>query len=138
MAYSIRLEGMGADGSTVFSIGPYWWKISDLGKNIKINWVSSNDTGSYSDEDADISINEARILHEQFKPELEKLIAFNVKLLKSIKTRAEKNAASQIMLYQECITRHQSMMTLLDSAVGNEARNVSHFHVCIFEWDSGY
>ena len=96
MAFSVRIEGIDAHGSRAFSIEPHWWKIPELGKNVKFNWIRSNDTGSYLDNDADISIDEARILHEQFKPELEKLIAFNIECLESSKERTDEHASSVI------------------------------------------
>ena len=67
MAESILLTGFEKDGSKQFELEPGWWRISELNNLVKIHWVESNETGSYRDLDADISVNDARQLHEQFK-----------------------------------------------------------------------
>lgn len=56
------------DGSELLSIEPGWWPIDEMKNYVKFNWVESNETGSYTYLDADISVDEARLLHEQFKP----------------------------------------------------------------------
>ncbi len=84
MASSVRFSGVSkSDGSELFCIEPEWWVISELGRNVSLKWITSDDTGSYSDSDADITIDKARILHDQFRPALKKLIAYNSECLKS-------------------------------------------------------
>lgn len=117
MATSIRLTGFSKkDGSQLLCIEPCWWVIGELNQNVKMNWVESNDTGSYRDDDADISVEEARTLHEQFKP-----YAFQG-------------------IYSLPDTHHfiKPDLDAIELAVGKGANEFAHFHVCVFEWDSGY
>lgn len=138
MASSIRFSGVSkSDGAELFRIEPEWWVQSELGRHVSFKWISSDDTGSYSDSDADISIDEARILHDQFRPRLKKLIAYNTKCLKSYEKDAGPDAALLAEEYAEYVSELQSHLTALDSAVGRDAEKFSHFHICIFEWDSG-
>lgn len=116
MARSIRLTGISKDdGSELLDIEPRWWAIEELDKSVKFRWIESNDTGSYSDLDSDISVDEARTLHEQFK------------------SRAIQGMFSSLDA-QEFI---KTDVHAIDSAVGKDSARFSHFHLCIFEWESG-
>ena len=64
MAFSMRLSCMGKDGSDLLRMEFDWWNISALGKHVKLTWTSANDTSSYGGEDADISADALRIIHE--------------------------------------------------------------------------
>jgi hypothetical protein len=138
MAYSIRIHGLGRDGTELLQMEPHWWEISKLSENVQFKWIESNDTGSYSDDDADISIDEARILHEQFRPELLATIAYNLECVESSKMRTDEHAASVLKQYLDYVERLQSALNALDFAVGEGAGDFSHFHICVFEWDSGF
>ncbi len=139
MAHGLRLSGIGrSNGKELFRIEPNWWNISDLGKLVKLNWAKTNETGSYSDEDADVSIDEARILHEHFKPVLLKQIAFNVGCLESYKKDTDEHAASRVQQYTNYVAELRENLQTIDIALGEDADKFAHFHLCIFEWDSGY
>jgi len=137
MAYSLRFTGIGTDGKELFCIEPSWWTLSELGKHVKLNWITTNETGSYTDKDADISAQEARILHERFRPKLLKLIAYNKSCIKSYKTYAGDHTAV-VADYIEYVAALMGSIHTLDAAVGSDVDKFSHFHLCIFEWDSGY
>ena len=139
MAFSISFSGISKkDGLELFVIEPAWWEISKLEQKVKYLWIESND-GSYSDRDADISIDEARILHKQFKSRLVKDIAYNTECIESERKQKGTRAFSAARLkdYVKHVSKLQSYLTTLDSAVGESAENFSHFHVRVFEWDSG-
>jgi hypothetical protein len=139
MAYSLRLSGIGKEkGKELFCIEPTWWKISELAKLVKIHWVTTNETGSYSDDDADISADEFRILHEHFKSVLVELIAFNVGCLESYKKYTDEHAAARVEGYTKYVSQLQGELQTLESALGEDADKFAHFHLCVFEWDSGY
>ena len=128
MAYSIRLTGVGKDGSTLLHIEPHWWEINELGKNVKLTWIKSMNADVYNDDDADISPDELRILHKQFKPNLQKEIDFKSSL-------GDKNDAD--CPYAKYVAELQSHLQLIDDALGKDASKYSRFHVCVFEWESG-
>ena len=138
MAYSIRFSGIGKDGKKTFWIEPHWWVISEMTRAITPNWVVSNKTGSYQDEDADISLDEARKLHQLFKPELLRLIAFNTECVESEKKRTGEYASIRLADYTKCVKQLNTELELIESALGKDAGSFSHFHVCIFEWESGH
>ncbi len=137
MAFSLRFTGIGTNGKERFRIEPSWWTISGLGKHIKLNWITTNETGSYTDKDADISAQEARILHEQFRPKLLELIAYNKSCIKSYKTDAGDYTAD-VADYKAYVAALKRSLRTIDAAVGADVGKFSHFHLCVFEWDSGY
>ena len=138
MAYGLRLSGIGKDGSELFSIEPTWWPISELTKHIAINWITTNETGSYTDDDADISADETRVLHEEFKPVIQKLIDYNVTCIESCKTQTDEYAAVRLVDYTEYVSKLKADVQTIETALGIEVDKVAHFHLCVFEWDSGY
>jgi hypothetical protein len=137
MAYSIRFTGIGKDKVERFCIEPDWWDISELGKHVNLKWTVTNETGSYVDKDADISTDEARILHEQFKHRLLEKIAYNSRCVEAEKGRTDQYASSRLAGYMEYVTALKAALQAMDSAVGDGSAGFSHFHVCVFEWDSG-
>jgi hypothetical protein len=138
MAFSVRIDGFGRNGKELLSMEPHWWDIAKLGERVNFNWITSNDTGSYRDEDADISIDEAHILHDQFKPELLRLIADARKSVEWYKNSADGKASTALKEYSDYLEKLQSSLNTLDNAVGEGAGDFSHFHVCVFEWESGF
>lgn len=139
MAKSIRFSGFSkSDGSRLFSIEPDWWSVTNLQKSVKLNWASSNVTGSYRDDDADISVEEARVLHEQFKPEILGKIAYNVNCMDAEKLRHDESASTRLAGYTEYVAQLKAELGLIEAAVGEDASKFSHFHICVFEWESGY
>ena len=97
----------------------------------------TNETGSYVDKDADISTAEARILHEQFKHRLLEKIAYNSRCVEAERGRTDQYASSRLAGYVEYVTALKAALQAMDSAVADGSAEFSHFHVCVFEWDSG-
>ena len=137
MAYSIRFSGVGKDGATLFSLEPHWWVVSKLVKVVTTGWVTTNDTGSYQDDDVDIPQEVASTLHKMFKPELLHLIEFNTECVESTKLDTDQHAASRLDQYTKYVGELNSALETIEAALGKDAENYSHFHVCVFEWDSG-
>jgi hypothetical protein len=114
MAFSTRLTGYSKqDGSVLLRMEPPWWNVQLLRKDPRL--TESNETGGYRDYDADLSLEEARELHERFKP-------------------AAMQGIYQYEGWQQII---QPMLIELDLAFSQRAAEFSHFHVCVFEWESG-
>lgn len=116
MARSIRLIGISkADGSNLLRVEPTWWAIDEIDQVVKFNWIESNDTGSYTDFNADITVDEARTLHEHFKLHATRGMFSGVDTQEFIKPDLD----------------------AIEASVGARAVEFSHFRVCIFEWESG-
>jgi hypothetical protein len=114
MAFSARLTGYSKqDGSALLRMEPPWWNVELLRRDPR--FAVSNETGGYLDHDADLSVEETQELHERFKP-----------------------AATQgIYEYEGWQQSIQPMLRALDLAFSHRAAEFSHFHVCVFEWESG-
>lgn len=139
MAYSVRFTCLSKkDGSEIFNIEPSWWRVDEVKKLLTCNWKVSNDTGSYHDKDADISVEQARMLHAHFAPEALERIAFNEQCIKAERRKSDKYAAIRLADYVKYVARLRTEFDLIDSAVGVGCDQLSRFHVCIFEWESGY
>ena len=113
MAFSVRVKGISKDGGVLFTLEPLWWDANELKRADR--FVVTNDTGSYSDYDADFSIEETRTLHEKFR----------------------EATVSGIYGVEGWKSRIQPMMEVLDNALQAGSEKYSHFHVTIFEWESG-
>ena len=92
---------------------PPWWDTNQLRKDNRFS--ESNDTGSYLDYDADVSVEEMKVIHEMFKP-------------------AATSGVFEYDKWQEVI---QPMLKELDEALYSDSEKYSHFHVNVFEWESG-
>ena len=139
MAYSLRLSGIGKqDGKELFRMEPAWWEISEVRKLVTVNWVKTNETGSYSDEDADISLDVARRLHEHFKPEILEQIAFNVSCIESAEESPDEYHADYVASHAKYVAELKEELHTIEAALGADAGNFTHFHLCIFEWESGF
>ena len=114
MAFSVRIIGISKKtGKALLDMEPQWWRANQLEDDER--FVMSND-GSYFDYDADLSIEEMKDLHEQFK------------------RAAITDTVYGSDQWQEII---QSKLELLDKALYSETDQYSHFHVTVFEWESG-
>jgi hypothetical protein len=139
MAYSVRLTGFSkSDGSELLNIEPNWWSVGDIKKYLTCNWKVSNDTGSYRDEDTDISAEQARMLHMQFAPIALDRIAYNEDCVRSERLKSDDNAAVRLAMYVKYVAELKAEFDSIESAVDADSDLFSHFHVCIFEWESGY
>ena len=111
MAFAVRLIGYAkSNDSALVDIEPSWWDPHELMCDAR--FVQSNDTGSYFDYDADLSVAETRELHERFKP--------------AASGRGDK--------YQEAV---RPMIERLDALFTSDESGLSHFHVRVFQWESG-
>jgi hypothetical protein len=138
MAYSVRFTGFRkSDGSEIFILEPSWWTEKEVKKLLTCRWIVSNDTGSYRDEDADISVEQARALHAHFAPAALHQIAFNEDCVRAIRLDTDENAASRLATYVNCVSALKREFDSVETAVGADCDQYSHFHVCIFEWESG-
>jgi hypothetical protein len=137
MAYSLRLTGIGTDGTELLRIEPHWWEISKLGEKVRIDWVTTNETGSFTDDDAEISVDEGRILHKLFRPALMEKIAYNKKCIESNEPKSHELASVALAMYETYGLELESMLQTLDLAVGADACKFAHFHLCVFAWESG-
>lgn len=138
MASSIMFSGISkSDGTELFRIEPDWWVPSEIGRNVRLKWIRTNDAGSYSDSNANVSIDEARTLHEQFRPRLEGLIEYNTECLDDCRKDTDPGGALLAEEYAEYVSGLKSHLTTLDLAVGRDAEKYSCFQICVFEWDSG-
>lgn len=139
MAYSVRFTGFSkSDGSELLNIEPNWWSVGDIKKYLTCNWKVSNDTGSYRDEDTDISAEQARMLHMQFAPIALDRIAYNEDCVRSERLKSDDNAAVRLAMYVKYVAELKAEFDSIESAVDADSDLFSHFHVCIFEWESGY
>lgn len=139
MAYGLRLTGIAKnERKELFRIEPTWWTIPKLREFIKLKWITANDTGSYSDLDTDIALDEVRKIHEYFKPEILKRITYNVHCLESSKEDTDEHAAHRVAEYTKYISQLKGELDTIESALGVNAEKFANFHLCIFEWDSGY
>lgn len=139
MAYSIRFTGFSKkDSSQLLNIEPSWWSVDELKKTTKFNWIVSNETGSYRDEDADISVEQAHALHAKFAPVALDRIAYNEDCIRSERLKSDDGAASRLASYVNYVAELKAEFDSIEAAVGVDSNLFSHFHICIFEWESGY
>ena len=113
MAFSVRFTGY-TQGvkSKLLDLEIPWWDVDALREDSR--FVVSNQ-GGYWDYNANLSCEEARALHEQFKP----------------------RATRGVYEYGGWQKIIQPMLKELDSAFALPKSHFSHFHVSVFEWESG-
>ena len=139
MAYSIRFSGVSkADGTESFHFEPDWWSVDEVRKCTQFKWVETNDTGSYTDEDADISADEASQLFNKFKRHILKEIEYNAHCVESYKKDTDQYAAIRVNDHEKHLASLKAELETIQSALGVDRGKFSHFHVRIFEWESGY
>jgi hypothetical protein len=139
VAYSVRFTGISKkDGSKLLRIEPSWWRVGEVTKLLDCDWVVSNRTGSYFDDDADISFDQARALHQHFAPTVLELIAINEDCIRAEKLRSDQYAALRLADYEKYVAKLKAEFDSIAVAVNEDGKLFSHFHVCIFEWESGF
>lgn len=136
MAQGIRLTGIGRDGSILLHMEPDSWDVAFLQQS-RSDWVISNDTGSYVDQDADLSPEELRILYEHFKPLMLKSVELYDDCVSGSLARMDPAGPSAAASYAEVRDRLKTELASIESALGKDADRFSHFHICIFDWESG-
>jgi len=139
MAYTLEFSGVGKhNGEVLFRLEPSWWSIAKVRELVPHKWIQTNETGSYTDEDVDISLELARQIHEQFKPQLLETIAFNVGCIESSKRDTDEHAASRLADYSKYVAELEQALTTIETALQINSADFAHFHLRIAEWDSGY
>ena len=113
MAFSVRIKGITKEGGVSFTLEPSWWDANELKRDDR--FTVTNDTGSYDDYDADLSVEETRALHEQFR----------------------EATVSGIYGVEGWQSRIRPILDVLDEALEVGNNKYSHFHVTVFEWESG-
>ena len=114
MAYDVMITGMAKDGQPLFELNPAWsWDTNELMEDARFTMEQEN--SSYTDYVADLDLANMRALHEHFRP-------YATKGVWSIPERQEEI---------------QPMMKLLDTALYEQPRLYDHFHVMVYEWESG-
>lgn len=92
---------------------PPWWPDREIREDPRFQ--ASKTASGYLDYGAELSVEEARKMHERFRP------------------RAT-TGVYEYSGWQEII---QPMLRDLDLVFGPRAHEFSHFHVGVFEWESG-
>ena len=113
MAFSVRITGISREtGEAMFELEPSWWDTAVLMRDHR--FIQSEQTRGYQDYDADLSVDETRSLHEQFLP------------------KATAGAFGHCG-WPEIIQRQ---VAALNAALRADDE-FSHFHISVFEWESG-
>ena len=114
MAFSVRLTGRPVrSGEPAFTIEPSWWPAGELRSDPRLR-ESVND--GYLDYQAELSIAEARALHERFRA-------------------AAVGGVFDCGPWQEIIW---PMLAELDAVFGPRAAEFAGFTLSVFEWESGF
>ena len=110
MAFSVRVEVHKSYGNEMLRLDTYWWDPQELIKDPR--FVYSNETGSYADYTASLTVDEFSTLNKKYRPTSQQLANF------SPATRAR--------------------ISILDAVV--DLVNAEHdtIKVVAFEWESGY
>jgi hypothetical protein len=112
VAFSVKIIGYAGAGKQIFDMEPPWWDQAELRQDPRMRKTVSD---GYLDYDAELSTQEARDLHEHFRP------------------RATRGAFAD-EAWQEII---QPMLRQLDAYLGRKPEHLSHCRIHVFEWESG-
>jgi len=113
MAFAIRITGYTRKANEPsFEMEPPWWPEKELRDDPRFQ---ASQADGYLDYTADLSVAEARALHERFKP------------------RASRGVFA-FAGWQKII---RPMLAELDLVFGPRADEFSRFRVVVFEWESG-
>ena len=107
----IKLIGMGGER---LELEPRWWPEEVLCADPRFS--QSNETGSYNDWDAKLSIAEFRELHERFRPE----------------------ASKGIFADADWQAINQPQLQIIDLAINGALRSLDRAEVGVHEWESGF
>lgn len=114
MAYEVEIHGYSKDGSIVFNMKPSWWSSDRLIRDDRFKSFEVN--RGYLDYGATLSVEEMRILHENFKNDAKTGIYSSSEWQKIIKSDIEE----------------------LDAVLYEKSRDYSKFSVDVNEWESGF
>lgn len=113
MAFAVRITGCGDDGAgPAFEMETPWWPARELREDPRFR--ATVDHG-YLDYTADLSRDEARELHERFRP----------------------RATQGVYAFADWQAILRPLVEELDRALGAPDARELRVHVCVFEWESG-
>ena len=114
MAFSLKVTGYSRkDGRALMEIEPNWWDAQELMQDRR--FAEPQQQGRFQHYHADLSLDEMRELHDRYKGNvttIQRWLCFRFKKLSP-----------------PCRELHH--------ALHRRSRNYSHFHVNVFEWESG-
>jgi hypothetical protein len=115
LPFDVSVSGISkVDGAVLFKLEPVWWPADWLREDSRFKDVDIN--LSYKDYFADLSVDELKIMHEQFKP----------------------TATAGVYKYEGWQERIQPILKELEEAIYDNSDIYAHFRVHVFEWESGY
>ena len=114
MAYEVEIHGYSKGGAIIFNMKPSWWSSYRLIKDDRFESFEVN--RGYLDYGATLSIDEMRVLHENFKNDT-------------------KTAAPSTPEWQKII---DSNIEDLEVVLYEKSNDYSKFSVNINEWESGF
>lgn len=94
-------------------VEPRWWNAEELCRDPR--FVESNETGSYFDWEATLSIDEFKMLHERYR-------------------HAAQSGLFMLPDWQRVIG---PMIQVLDAALAGGIGTITKIEVSVFEWESG-
>ena len=113
MAYSVRIIGYSKEyRSPILDLEPPWWPAEPLMEDSRF---IEKFEGSYYDYDADLTVEEMRALHLKFRVD----------------------ATTGVYGSEAWQPQIRPILWELDEALSERAEEFSHFHVNVFEWESG-
>jgi hypothetical protein len=111
----ISFYGKGlASNKSVLNVEPRWWNADDLCADSRFE--KTNESGSYFDWDADLTVREFRELHEKFRPQ----------------------ATSGIYTGAHWQAIIQPKIQAIDEALAGALGKIVKIHVQVAEWESGF
>jgi hypothetical protein len=114
MTFSVKITGYSeTEGQMLMMMEPHWWDAEELVKDKR--FVECDKRKFYRDYEADLSLDEVRELHERYKGNVTTLQKFLCFRFKKLSSPCQK----------------------LYGALFRSDQNISHFHINVFEWESG-
>jgi hypothetical protein len=110
---TIRFYRVGGSDEPALRVEPRWWDADELCADPR--FTMTNETGSYFDWSADLTVAEFRAMHEDFRP---------------LATSSFYEAPD----WQEII---QPRMQVIDGALSGALGEIEKINVTVFEWESG-
>lgn len=116
MPFDVRLIGYAKkDGAELLRMEPPWWDSDQVLAFPGLTFAKSHGADVYRDFDVDLSVDEARDLHSAFRV----------------------HAFQPLYECPEWQVIIGPLVQRLDDAFGQDSSQFSHFHVRVYEWESG-
>jgi hypothetical protein len=113
MAWFVHLTGFDRNtGKPLLKMEPSWWPANEIKNDPRLRETI---TDGYLDYRAELSVDEARVIHERFRS-------------------AARQGVFNCDSWEALI---RPMMEELDSALGPRSTEFSGFALCVSEWESG-